>query len=120
MSKKGGVGGPVANATLFRHLLSNAIKFSPLGSQITLSLKGTDETASIAISDQGIGIPENEREAIFEKFVQSSLTRTGAGGTGLGLAICREIVHLHQGSIRVENVPTGGACFTFTLPMTES
>jgi len=68
------------------------------------------------VTDSGIGIPESERESIFDKFVQSSKTSTGAGGTGLGLAISREIIHAHGGSIRAEDNPGGGARFVFTLP----
>ena len=63
----------------------------------------------VRVSDQGVGIPEGELEAVFDKFVQSSKTKTGAGGTGLGLAICREILHAHHGRIWAENNPTGGA-----------
>jgi signal transduction histidine kinase len=69
----------------------------------------------IEVIDQGIGIPESELDAIFDKFVQSSKTKSGAGGTGLGLAITREIVEQHGGSIEAENTPEGGARFVFTL-----
>jgi signal transduction histidine kinase len=71
---------------------------------------------SVSVADRGPGIPEGELEAIFDKFIQSSKTRTGAGGTGLGLAICREIVQGHYGRIWAENRPGGGAVLTFTLP----
>jgi signal transduction histidine kinase len=110
-----------------RNLLSNAIKFSPEGETIqitldTLSLSGTPDAAAtpgiqIQVIDHGVGIPEDELEAVFDKFIQSSKTTTGAGGTGLGLAICREIVELHQGHIHAENREGGGAVFTIELPM---
>jgi signal transduction histidine kinase len=70
----------------------------------------------VSVRDQGPGIPDDELESIFEKFVQSSRTRTGAGGKGLGLAICRQIVRLHGADIRATNHPDGGAVFTFQLP----
>jgi hypothetical protein len=63
----------------------------------------------VAIVDHGPGIPEDELESIFDEFVQSSQTRTGAGGTGLGLAICRHIVAAHGGRIQARNAALGGA-----------
>ncbi len=71
----------------------------------------------IDVRDQGVGIPEDELESVFDKFVQSSKTRTGAGGTGLGLAICREIIQAHYGRIWAENNPSGGACISCILPL---
>jgi signal transduction histidine kinase len=70
----------------------------------------------LAVADQGPGIPPDELEFVFDKFAQSSTTRTGAGGTGLGLAICREIVHAHQGTITASNRAEGGAVFEVLLP----
>lgn len=70
----------------------------------------------VTVSDQGPGIPEDELDSIFDKFVQSSKTKTGAGGTGLGLAICREITWLHKGEISANNCTEGGAIFTLLLP----
>ncbi len=68
------------------------------------------------VADHGPGIPEDELELIFEKFIQSSTTKTGAGGTGLGLAICREIINAHGGKIWAEKNPDGkGTVFIFTL-----
>ncbi len=67
-----------------------------------------------------MGIPDNELEAVFDKFVQSSKTRTGAGGTGLGLSISREIVHGHKGRIWAENRSDGGAVFSFEIPIEPS
>jgi signal transduction histidine kinase len=73
---------------------------------------------TISVIDQGIGIPENELECIFDKFVQSSATKTGAGGTGLGLAICRAIIAQHRGTIVAHNNhPGNGAKFVVTLPL---
>lgn len=66
--------------------------------------------------DEGIGIPETELDTVFDKFIQSSKTKTGAGGTGLGLAICHEIIKSHGGRIWAENNPDQGATLTFLLP----
>ncbi len=102
-----------------RNLLSNAVKFSPDDGIITCHLhyEPGAETVVVSISDEGVGIPEDELSTIFDKFVQSSKTRTNAGGTGLGLAICREIIAAHAGSIWAENRPDGGAVFYLSLPV---
>ena len=99
-----------------RNLLSNAIKFTSEGGVITIALHHDTQGAIVTIVDQGPGVPEEELETIFNKFVQSSLTKTGAGGTGLGLAICYEIVTSHHGRIWAENQPEGGSKFTFVIP----
>ncbi len=69
--------------------------------------------------DCGPGIPADEVESVFDKFVQSSKTTTGAGGTGLGLAICRDIITAHGGHIWAECPAEGGALVAFTLPLDE-
>lgn len=102
---------------VLQNLLSNAVKFSPPGSTISIDLQHNDEAVVVSVGDQGVGIPETEIDAIFEKFMQSSQTKTGAGGTGLGLTICREILMAHQGRIWAENRPEGGAKFSFALPL---
>jgi signal transduction histidine kinase len=101
---------------VLRNLLSNAIKFSSDRQTIEVGVRETEEEVLVSIADRGPGIPEDEVEAIFDKFIQSSKTRTGAGGTGLGLAICREIIQGHQGRIWAENRSGGGAILTFALP----
>ncbi|MEM7018119.1 MAG: HAMP domain-containing sensor histidine kinase [Pseudomonadota bacterium] len=111
------------------NLLSNAIKFSPEGKTITISyhadtLKqgrrrsdtGRLSALRIIVSDEGAGIPEEELEQVFDKFFQSSRTKTGAGGTGLGLAICKEIIEKHGGTIQAENNEKTGCSFSFLLP----
>jgi PAS domain S-box-containing protein len=104
------------------NLLSNAIKFSSVGSTVSITIAPDQISDGIAairvsVSDQGIGIPPEESSAIFEKFTQSSRTRTGAGGTGLGLSICRHIVADHHGVIWAENNPQGGACVSLLVPI---
>lgn len=101
-------------------LLSSAIKFSHEGKPVRVSLipavRSGAEGFEITVSDQGIGIPEGEVEKIFDKFVQSSTTNTGAGGTGLGLAICKEIVEHHKGEIWARTNEFGGADIGFFIP----
>lgn len=103
-------------AQVLTNLLHNAIHFSPEGS--TVILEGTRETTTttIAVLDEGPGIPETEIPLIFERFyrVDKSRSRKG-GGTGLGLAIVREIVERHGGTVGVTNRPGGGSRFFFTL-----
>ena len=105
-------------AQVVRNLLSNAAKFSPDGGTIRIDVSEDHEGVRVSIRDRGMGVPEHELEEVFDKFVQSSKTRTGAGGTGLGLSICRDIVEAHQGRIWCENHPEGGAVFHVSLPRT--
>ncbi len=115
------------------NLLSNAIKFSPSDTHITTTIKEdeipvgrrkTDHTSvpalTLSVSDQGTGIPEDELESVFDKFIQSSKTKSGAGGTGLGLAISKEIIEAHGGFIMAKNTDKGGAKFILTLPRQHS
>ncbi|HLU47445.1 MAG TPA: ATP-binding protein, partial [Planctomycetota bacterium] len=108
-------------------LLENAIRFAPTGSAISCTLNPTvierDEellrALEIAVADEGIGIPANELESIFDAFTQSSLTKDGSGGTGLGLTIARAIVTAHGGTIVAQNRAGGGATLRVTLPAEE-
>ncbi|MBU2511960.1 HAMP domain-containing protein [bacterium] len=101
---------------VIRNLLSNAIKFSKKDDEIFIRVDNENNFVNLSVIDSGIGIPEDELELVFDKFVQSSKTKTGAGGTGLGLSICRKIIADHDGKIWAENNPNGGAIFTFQLP----
>ncbi len=110
-------------AQVIRNILSNAVKFSRENTEIEIgftlekSAQG-DDLIKTTITNSGVGIPETELEAIFDKFVQSSKTRTGAGGTGLGLSICRNIISDMQGRIWAENTEDNRTQFHFTLPAT--
>ncbi|MGE5621413.1 MAG: ATP-binding protein, partial [Candidatus Bathyarchaeota archaeon] len=101
------------------NLLSNAFKFTPEGGSVQISLEERQGRALIAVQDSGPGVPEGQREWIFERFRQGE---GGAdrrhGGTGLGLAIVREFASLHGGRARVAAAPGGGALFTLDLPLT--
>lgn len=109
------------------NLLSNAIKFSDEHKTIRIILEdellnvssGVLPALSISVMDQGVGIPEGELQEVFDKFAQSSRTKTGAGGTGLGLAISREIITTHHGIIWAENNAEGGAKFKIVIPKKE-
>jgi PAS domain S-box-containing protein len=116
-------------AQVLRNLLSNAIKFTPARTAIRIEIahaqrqlgrRSEDPLQSVLlvrVLDQGPGIPESELESVFDKFVQSSQTKTGAGGTGLGLSICHEIIEAHHGRIHAYNRPGGGAVFEIALPI---
>jgi len=114
-----------------RNLLSNAIKFTPDGGCITMKLCSGQmnvgrrqneviemHSLALTVQDSGVGIPAEELENIFDKFVQSSRTRSSSGGTGLGLAICRAIVQAHGGQLYARNRDVGGAEFVVCLPVT--
>lgn len=91
-------------------LVENAIRHSPNGGSITIGARSTEEVAEIWVDDQGSGIPEEEREKIFEPFYRGGRRRAaGDGGSGLGLAIARAITAAHNGSIAAESAPSGGA-----------
>jgi signal transduction histidine kinase len=111
---------PTRVMQVVRNLLGNAVKFSPPGGTTEVGIRRGERSVVVFVRDQGMGIPEDELETVFDKFIQSSKTKTGAGGTGLGLAICREIITAHQGRIWAENVPEGGALFSFELPLSVS
>lgn len=105
---------------VLHNLISNAIKFSDIEGEIKIVVEDTrlDSVPGIKVNviDKGQGIPADELESVFEKFVQSSLTKTGTSGTGLGLAIVKEIIEGHKGRIYVNNNEDKGACFSFILP----
>ena len=102
------------------NLLTNAIKFSPPWSRpIEMKIARADGRIRVSVRDHGIGIPPAELDTIFDKFVQSSKTRSSAGGTGLGLAICREIIAGHGGRIWAEAPESAGTTFIFELPVAD-
>jgi signal transduction histidine kinase len=103
-------------AQLIRNIVGNALKVSPAGGTIAVRVNEHDGRVGVRVEDQGPGIPEDELESIFDKFVQSSRTSTGAGGTGLGLAICKEIVAHHNGRIWAENALPHGAIICLEFP----
>ncbi|MGZ6672574.1 MAG: response regulator [Solirubrobacteraceae bacterium] len=99
------------------NLLTNAVKFTPDGGSVEIAARVTDGEVEVSVSDTGIGIPEAERERIFEAFQRGGRTApTGAEGTGLGLTLTRQIVELHGGRIWMTSTPGEGSTFAFVLP----
>jgi PAS domain S-box-containing protein len=103
---------------VLRNLLSNASKYSPDASTITIQGRGDKSQVLVQVHDEGIGIPPGELEHIFERFyrVQNEVTQK-VGGVGLGLAVCRSIVYAHGGRIWAESEPGKGSTFCIALPM---
>jgi len=108
-----------AISQVLRNLVTNAIKFSPADSTISIKLRLDENNVKVTVSDQGVGIPPGELDQIFTPFYQSSRTKNGAGGVGLGLNISRQIVEIHGGEIWAENNAKQGASFIFTLKRLE-
>lgn len=101
------------------NLLSNALRHTPAGGRILVSLGCSPEKIQIAIQDSGPGIPQESLPFIFERFYRADRSRSRSeGGSGLGLAIARQLAEAHNGSLEAANSPEGGALFTLTLPIT--
>ena len=99
------------------NILNNAIKYSPDGGKITVSMKTTDDQMILSISDQGLGIPKEDLPKIFDRFYRVDKARSRAqGGTGLGLAIAKEIIKQHKGFIWAKSEYGKGSTFTIVLP----
>jgi len=103
------------------NIISNAIKYSPEGGQITFRVKAQEESIEISISDQGLGIPKDKLKKIFERFYRVDKARTRQmGGTGLGLAIAKEMVEAHGGAISAKSVEGKGTTISISLPFDRS
>ncbi|WP_049487222.1 MULTISPECIES: cell wall metabolism sensor histidine kinase VicK [Streptococcus] len=99
------------------NILNNAIKYSPDGGKITVTMKTTDDQMILSISDQGLGIPKQDLPRIFDRFYRVDRARSRAqGGTGLGLAIAKEIIKQHKGFIWAKSEYGKGSTFTIVLP----
>lgn len=110
---------------VFWNIMSNSIKFSPENSKINIEvskikLQNKSDAIEICFIDEGPGIPENELACIFDPFVQSSKTKSGAGGTGLGLSICKKIMLAHNGTISAHNNPKVGAKIILVFPIKDT
>ena len=103
--------------TAFKHLLLNAIQFSPRESAVRIEVRNARDGCRISFTDQGIGIPQDKLSAVFDSFYQVAdyLTRE-VGGLGLGLAIVRRIVETHGGTIQVSSRQGEGSTFTMVFP----
>ncbi len=99
------------------NLVANAVAYSREGSSVLVGVKGLDHTVEIAVTDQGIGIPAEEIDRIFERFYRVDPARhRSTGGTGLGLSIVKHVAATHGGEIRVWSVEGQGSTFTLSLP----
>ena len=99
------------------NILNNAIKYSPDGGKITVTMKTTDDQMILSISDQGLGIPKQDLPRIFDRFYRVDRARSRAqGGTGLGLAIAKEVIKQHKGFIWAKSEYGKGSTFTIVLP----
>lgn len=93
---------------VLKNIISNAIKFSPEGSDIKIEMENRESYLQFVVKDWGMGIPEGEYDAVFDKNAQTRKSRSDPEGTGMGLAICRKVIVDHNGTIRAEpNVPNG-------------
>jgi len=100
------------------NLVSNAVKYIGTGKRVWVELTRSGSRVSIAVRDEGIGIPEEDHVRIFNRFEQlEKMARGGTKGTGLGLAIVKRILDLHGEEIRVKSIPEQGSTFTFGLPI---
>jgi two-component system phosphate regulon sensor histidine kinase PhoR len=103
---------------LFINLISNASNYSPEETKIDIQALKSETEIQIQVKDQGFGIPEEDRERIFERFYRVDSNRSRKeGGTGLGLSIVKHICRLHGGDVRVESNPSGGSIFQVSLPV---
>ena len=104
-------------AIALHNLISNAIQYSPDGSRVGIGINSADGVVEIAVTDQGVGIPEDELDRVFERFFRSDPARSrNTGGSGLGLSIVKHVVQNHGGDIRVWSQPGNGSTFTVRLP----
>jgi len=102
---------------IFRNLLENAIKYNLPGGKVTVTTRRAEEEILLEVADTGLGIPEEDRERIFQRFYRVDKARSrAAGGTGLGLSIVQDTVRLHGGTVDVAPREGGGTVFTVTLP----
>jgi len=104
-------------AVALHNLIANAIQYSPKGSRVGVGVKDSDGIVEIAVTDQGIGIADEELDRVFERFFRIDPARSRhTGGSGLGLSIVKHVVQNHGGDIRVWSQPGNGSTFTIRLP----
>jgi signal transduction histidine kinase len=114
-------GDPARLAQVLDNLVSNALKFTPSGGRVEVSLEAVDGVAVVEVSDTGVGLAEDEQDHLFERFFRSSRASEDAiPGTGLGLAIAKTIVERHGGRIRLESAVDVGTTVRVELPLSLS
>jgi signal transduction histidine kinase len=106
---------------LLGNLLSNAIKFSPRGGRVNVVVDSVDSFARVQVLDEGLGIPEGERDQLFERFYRlASSAEMGVPGTGLGLAIAKSVAEAHEGFVDIADTPGWSTTFRVFLPLRTS
>ncbi len=113
------LGNPVRLRQMCFNLISNAIKYAPIGGKIRIQVSSTDEHVIMQIADNGPGITPQDQPHIFDRFYRASNQPADASGTGLGLAIVKSIVEDHQGRVWVDSMIGHGSTFTVVLPVFE-
>jgi len=109
---------PVRIEQVVTNLVSNAVRYSPAGGEVTVGVRIDGGRALLSVRDAGMGIPEAQREMLFTPFFRgANAQRSHSGGLGLGLHIAREIVRRHGGAIHVESRENSGTTFTVELPL---
>lgn len=108
-------GQPSSLRMLFGNLVDNALRYTPVGGRVDVEVIEEDANAVISISDNGPGIPEAERDRVFERFYR--IAGSDTPGTGLGLSIVREVVQLHGGEVKLDSSPEGGLTVRVYLPL---
>lgn len=101
------------------NLLENATAYSEEGTEINIRARVVDNTIEVSVADQGVGIPSDELERVFDKFYRGTQKRRNHGGAGLGLAICQAVIQSHDGQIWVESIVGRGSTFYFRLPIAQ-
>jgi len=113
------LGNPVRLRQMLSNLISNAVKYTQEGGQITITARAEGNQVITQVIDNGPGVPPTDQPYIFDKFYRASNIQTGTSGTGLGLAIVKSIVENHMGRIWVDSVVGHGSTFTVVLPITD-
>lgn len=110
---------PVRLTQLVVNLVDNAAKFTPNGGRISVALSCAEDNVEVVVRDNGVGIPAERAQGIFEPFTQvQEANGTPTGGLGLGLALVKQVAELHGGAVTLASGgPDPGSCFTVRLPM---
>jgi signal transduction histidine kinase len=110
------VGDPSSVEIIVGQLLENAVKYSPDGGEVVVTASAAAGRVVVTVADRGIGIPDEERVRIFERFHQVGGERRRFGGVGLGLYIVRKLLDAQGGTVQAYSRDGGGSCFEFSLP----